>query len=298
MKTNPFVSCSTLPRHALRYAYGLKTYSDDDQNRLRPCYNQNGRPLRQRSGFVTLSLHPLEDYGQVYDVVRLHRQGVIDVREHISPEREVKVDGFIERDRLEDVHIARYPSFERKSPTDNGYKSVYLILYGLDEELYSRFQELILRSAPHSEERRLVVDLLGEYLCYFHTHMLYVKISELCAQDRLQLFIDQYGKFAFDPPEDLSLRKGGDSELALRRRMMFQFIQTQQKPSKRSADVLMEKPPAGELAAADSADGLALPPKQKRPRLAIEAAVDSSSSSGSDDDSVSSASSIASITFG
>src|SRR5262249_16290709 len=80
---NPFRPSGKTPRHALRYAYGIKYYTGADAKlKLRPDWTPQGRPSHPYAGKVYVSLHPLEDFtGEdgPLDVVALTTAGEMDV---------------------------------------------------------------------------------------------------------------------------------------------------------------------------------------------------------------------------
>lgn len=161
---NPFVSFGGTPFHALKYAYGIKPYQENKENRLRPRWTHAGVAERPYSGKVYLSLHPLADFGAEgpLDVPSLYFQGAIKLSALILNERESTHPAFVPPDRVAYTYVAKYPSF------DKPYKSIYLYKYGLKKDVYVILQRLILKYAPHTPEQKALKAMLGEYLCAYH----------------------------------------------------------------------------------------------------------------------------------
>ncbi|MEZ4295399.1 MAG: hypothetical protein R3B70_10520 [Polyangiaceae bacterium] len=161
---NPFVSTGSTPRHALRYAYGIKYYEGHQHERLRPRWRKDGRAERPYAGKVYVSLHPLSDY-QTFaplDVIALNRHAKVNVVSLISAEREASFPALIERDRVIEEHVARYPSFRYK------YAPYYYHKYGLLREEYGKFRERIVKTAPHSGPHKKNKLALGEWLTRYY----------------------------------------------------------------------------------------------------------------------------------
>lgn len=51
---NPFVATSDEAKHAVKYAFGLKTPSDEKKYVLFPDYRSNGKPKRPYLGSITI----------------------------------------------------------------------------------------------------------------------------------------------------------------------------------------------------------------------------------------------------
>jgi hypothetical protein len=161
---NHYVSTAGTPYHALKYAYGLKTYPGHQEERLRPRWRRDGRAERPVSGKAYIYLLTLEQYAKSnpYDIpceYDLGNSGLIGV---YRAERETSFFGKIPEGCIFMQHIAKYPSF------DKPYKPVYLSKYGLTSDMYEIFGTAIKNSAPHSPENQNAKTILGEWLCAFH----------------------------------------------------------------------------------------------------------------------------------
>lgn len=141
---NPFVSTGDTPRHALKYAYGMKFYGDLKGNRLFPSWDyETGRVKRPYSGKAYVMLHGLLDYlaDAPLHVPTLNTTGRIRVGDEIVEERETTFPAYIPRERVVFEHIAKFPSFD-------GYRiEHHLEKYGLDEEDYEHYRDALYKSS-------------------------------------------------------------------------------------------------------------------------------------------------------
>jgi hypothetical protein len=163
-QSNHFVSAAGTPYHALKYAYGLKTYPGHQEERLRPRWRKNGRAERPKSGKAYIYLLTLEEYTKLnpYNIPSEYDQGNSALVGVYRAERETSFFGKIPEGCIFMQHIAKYPSF-------NGpYKPIYLAKYGLSKQMYQIFGEAIKNSTPHSPENHNAKTILGEWLCAFH----------------------------------------------------------------------------------------------------------------------------------
>lgn len=133
----PFVSTGDNPRHALKYAYGMKFYQGHYHERLKPSWDADGKARRPYIGKVYASLHGLEEYMEdnPNHVPSMNLTGRIVVGNMISDEREATFPAFIPANRTVIEHIAKMPSFPGDS-AEVGYRKVHLLKYGLDEEAF------------------------------------------------------------------------------------------------------------------------------------------------------------------
>ncbi|HWM90820.1 MAG TPA: hypothetical protein VN493_08645 [Thermoanaerobaculia bacterium] len=204
---NPFVSTGNTPRHALRYAYGIKYYEGHKHERLRPRWRRDGRAERPYAGKVYISLHPCSDYlyAGPLDVVALNRHGKVSVVSLISAERESSFPAFIPEGQVVEEHIARYPSFRYK------YKPIFLHKYGLHKEEYDLFRERIVKTVPHSSPHKKNKLALGEWLVRYYEARL-VEIARLHAKQlgMLLVYRDEDGSLSRSLPADTApLKTGG-----------------------------------------------------------------------------------------
>lgn len=165
-KANPCVSTGDIEAdHAAQYAFGQKVYSGHEHRRLRPRYQQDGRPLRPYSGYVVLLLCPLEDYtrGDTHHIPSLVRAAKLMVQQEVMPEREntfmVKLDSC----RMVFMVSAKFPSFHHAD-----YPESYKHKYGISRGLYFLIKKIIAESKPHDTKRRLLDDFLGTYLSAYN----------------------------------------------------------------------------------------------------------------------------------
>ena len=162
---NPFASTGKTPRHALRYAYGVKYYTTADMRmKLKPDWTPVGRPRRPYAGKVYISLHPVSDFTDddaPLDVVALTAQGKLDVSTDILGERESAFPALIPARRIAIEHVARYPSFLGK------YDVKYLQKYGLTKREWEAYQ-LLLATAITEDHRGKILESLSEWLVRFH----------------------------------------------------------------------------------------------------------------------------------
>lgn len=194
---NFYVSTGNTPRHALRYAYGVKYYEGHGHARLRPRWRSDGRAERPYSGKVYVSLHPVSDYlaDGPMDVVILNRNAKTKVYANIAYEREASFPGYIPADRIVAEHIARYPSFV------GDYRPEFLRKYGLSKAEYDTFKRLIMNNAPHSDTNKKAKHSLGEWLVRYHEARLVEMARSLAAAaGMLLVYRDQNGFLARELP--------------------------------------------------------------------------------------------------
>ena len=141
----PFVSCGDVPRHALKYAYGMKFYKGHYGERLKPRWNDQGIAEHPYSGKVFVTLHSLENYldENPIHVTSANLAGRIQVADMIAEERETTFPAYIGADRLVIEHIAKYPSFPGASAQAGYERKVHLRKYGLDEEDFAIFHAAV-----------------------------------------------------------------------------------------------------------------------------------------------------------
>jgi hypothetical protein len=195
---NPHLSSADSPHHAIRYALGLKSYPGQFDTRLRPRYRKDGTAERSKTGKVYIYLFNIDQYLQLNPnhVTSMAKVGEIDVISTIRPERETSFFGYIPEGALIIQYVAKYPSF------DGDYRQIYHHKYGLDEVLYNLFKKDILASPPHSDKRRSVKLLLGEWLSIYHEVRLLREIVHRVKDDgRLLLYRGLDMPFRFSPPD-------------------------------------------------------------------------------------------------
>lgn len=196
--SNPMLSTADTPYHALKYAYGLKSYPGQFHTRLRPRYRADGVAERNKSGKVYIYLMTLNQYLELNPnhVTSMADMGDMGVQKTIIPERETSFYGYIPQGCIELQHVAKYPSFQ------GDYRPHYFHKYGLDEKLYTLFKTEFAKSKPHSPERRSVKLLLGEWLCAYHeVRLMREVVSQVVEQGRILIFRDLSGEFRFTPPD-------------------------------------------------------------------------------------------------
>lgn len=211
---NPHISMGDIPLHPLKYAYGIKPYSGQEHQRLRPRWNNELRAERPYSGKVYLSLHPISDYqknGPFHHLVSLNYTGEVHIDsvrgEMIMQERETSFFGYLPADRIKHVHVAKYPSFKGE------YKTIYEAKYGIDKKFYELFQKAFQKYPPHSPGNKQVKVLLGEYLCHYHQVRLMDRARQLAKEQEATLvFLDQYGNFSLDLPPAVPAPTGNARE--------------------------------------------------------------------------------------
>jgi hypothetical protein len=215
---NPKVSTGDLQSsHAFRYGYGNKPYAKHQHERLRPCYDNDGKAHRPYSGAILLTIHPLDDYARLdhSHIVSKNIKGELIVSSLIFPERECSFESAIQADRQRFIHVAKFPSFHREKPHKIAYRK-----YGISEEAYTLFRKIIRGNKPHSFAQRLAIFLLGEYLSAFQTlYLTRYAYEHAVKTNKILLYRDKYGNFSLTPTYDLSPTPPGDDEAyRLRRR--------------------------------------------------------------------------------
>ncbi|CAM3213961.1 hypothetical protein G4177_26910 [Corallococcus sp. ZKHCc1 1396] len=144
---NPFVSTGDTPRHALKYALGMKFYGDLVKHRLFPGWSaETGRVKKPYSGKVYILLHSLNEFIEdaPLHVPTLNTQGRIRVADEIVEEREATFPSFIPRKRVVWEHVTKFPSFD-------GYTDQHLEKYGLTEEDFEQYKAALFTSPNRTE---------------------------------------------------------------------------------------------------------------------------------------------------
>lgn len=193
---NAFISTGDIPFHALKYAYGIKFYEGEQNKRLRPRYRKNGRPERPYSGKVYVSLHDPIEYaidGPMH-VPSLNETAKTIISEQVVPELEETFPSFIREGKTVAQHLAKFPSFEKE------YKEIYLYKYGINKSTFEIFKTKIEETKPHSDERKIVQNLLTLYLCNYHEVCL-IEQAKIAAQNKggILVYRDEFGNFSFYP---------------------------------------------------------------------------------------------------
>lgn len=182
---NPFASSGKTPRHALRYAYGIKFYTTaDGKQKLRPDWTPLGRPTHPYAGKVYVSLHPVSDFAgedAPLDVVALQAKGEVDVPDDILLERESAFPAVIPKDRIAIEHIARYPSL------NGDYKGAYLQKYGLTKEEWEAYRSLA-GIAVNDNQRSKVMEAMSEWMVRFHEARL-VELARRVAEAQEKILV-------------------------------------------------------------------------------------------------------------
>lgn len=219
--SNPYVSTANTPYHALRYAYGLKTYPDEMlKYRLRPRWRADGRAERPYSGKVSTMLFTPLDYFTLNpnDVTAMNNNKDLGIHSTIVSERETTYLAFIPEERVIEEYVARYPSFHH--PDYSGFMNVR---YGLDSTQYQRIKERIVRTEkltdetypPHSEKRKTLNYQVGEVLCAQGEPTLIESARSKAAKlGGLLIYRDITGGFSFVPPPDTERAVSAHSEVA------------------------------------------------------------------------------------
>ena len=190
---NPLVSTGDIPTHAFKYAFGLKFYGDQSDNVLEPAYDRFGKPRHPYSGKAYTMLHPIADYDPETGprhLVSMQNQRRINLGQVVIPERETQFDGMIEKDRVAKSYKAKFPDFSK------GYKEVYLMKYGLTEDLFNDFSDAIRATENNSDERTYVEALLSKYLSTF-LEMRAVKDAEEIAKSNKKKLVYRQSERSF-----------------------------------------------------------------------------------------------------
>lgn len=206
---SPYISTAETPYHALRYAYGLKTFKGHQDETLRPRWRADGKPERPYAGKVYLFLHPLKDLKEAHRIITMLFQGKCRVKHEIHPEREISYFAEIPGDRIVYQHVAKYPSFRK-------YKKIYEYKYGIDANLFKLFKNF-LKKCRRENRLDCFTSLIGEYLCAFH-EMRFVSIAERAAKEKkgTLVYLDELGqpsKEGFPVPHTSPFFRGAKPEL-------------------------------------------------------------------------------------
>ena len=218
---NPFISTGDIiSTHPGKYAYGNKAYKGFEDERLRPRYDQEGKPSRPYSGAIYVTIHPLYDYRAdcSHHIPAMNTRGDITIMNNVLAEREQTFFSDINKDRLKFIHIAKFPSFSQNEE----HVKTYLYRYGLTFELYKQFKSLMIGSSPHSSKRRLTKHLLGEYISAYQTLYLHDYACRFVKKKKptaTLLYRDRYGNFSLRPKYEIDANPNGGEEHSRLRRM-------------------------------------------------------------------------------
>lgn len=199
------------------YANGGKYYKGSEHSRLRPCYNNQQKASYPYAGAVLVTFHPLSDFARsdVNEIIQLNTRGSCLIDTRIQHERETSFFSFIEEDRLKFVDIAKYPSFHHEQ-----YLDIQFYKYGLDKADYHSFKRLIETSAPHSDQRRATMFLLGKYLAAFKLLLINHYAQTQAKKNKFVLvYPNRYGTYDLKPTYEVTPSPSGDNDRHRLRRM-------------------------------------------------------------------------------
>lgn len=192
------LSTGDIPYHALKYAYGIKVYKGHEHERLRPQWQLDGTAERPYSGKAYVSLHPITDYieGNPSHLTSLFKEGLCPLTNLISGERETSFLGYLAGDRIAYQMVAKYPSFKKD------YKTIYEYKYGITKPLFIKIRNAFQKNPPHSDERKMLKLVLGEYLCAYQEVRLIDKANRKAQkQGATLIYRDEDGEFSLYHPE-------------------------------------------------------------------------------------------------
>lgn len=206
----PYVATGDVPYHALKYAYGVKPYSQKANDSMR-LPNSKSSPQNDfcfKSGLhvgkVFLSLHPLTDFNEENGVVHAIEKanaGKFCLEPSILHEQETSFFAYIPAGRVVKEFIAKYPAFKGE------YKESYLYKYGLDEILFYKFKKIL--SIDEKSKKDLANRLLGDYLCrYQEIKLLYETLIESEKRNKILIFKDGKHKFSLYPIDSKQIPDG------------------------------------------------------------------------------------------
>lgn len=238
---NPFVSTGDLPFHALRYAYGLKSYPGHQDERLRPRWNTEGRAERPYSGKFYVSAYTLEEYltQPANHVFSMHTTGEIVALSTNKAERETSFFSYQPGKNIVYQHVAKYPSF------NGDFHDLFEYKYGLNKELFRIFKESLKTARPHSDENWNAKALLGELLCaYQEAVTLDFMRSYALKQGAVLIYRSRWGTFEFTPSNIHSEKEEKAKETGSWINTFNQLIETRKKvfnkqPQKELIDAML-----------------------------------------------------------
>ncbi len=228
---NPMVSTGDMPRHALKYAYGMKAYSGHENEILNPYWDANGNTTWPYAGKVFALLFGLEDYVRAapLHVTSLNSKARIRVAGAIAEERETTFPSFIERKRVVAEHIAKYPSFPGDAAGSGYDHKIHLQKYGLDKDDFLKFYTGV-RAAE--VQRSGAYRNIGSWLVNYHEARL-IELARRLAKQRggLLVYRDDLGNLAkgLTPIGDIhapridALTKDEAEPMVLRKARVYDF---------------------------------------------------------------------------
>ncbi len=210
--------------HSYRYSYGDKYYQGQESERLRPHWTHL-KASYPYSGALILSFHPLDDFtnNDYNRVIPMNFASEMIIPEVILSERECSFFSYIKPNRVEYVHIAKYPSFHHRD-----YLKIMLYEYGLNKDLYHLFKQLFQQSKPHSNKRRLTKALLGKHICAYQTrYFMQFAYNRALSKNKILIYPDKFGCFRLEPTCDISPTPNGSQDCHFAQR--FFTLQTRKK---------------------------------------------------------------------
>lgn len=222
----PLLSTGDVPHHALRYAYGLKLYEGHESERLDFRVRKDGRAERPYSGKVYVSLHPLSDFTNFNPthVTSLFVHGILSLGNIIAAERETSFLGYLHENRVVIQHVAKYPSFS------GAHKEIYEYKYGLTKEVYEKLQKHFQEFSPHSDERKQLELVLGEYLCaYQEVRLIAIAKEKAEAEGAILIYRNEDGGFSLDLPATPTTAVKYYHDFTVAQRQLYEALSTSQK---------------------------------------------------------------------
>lgn len=213
---NPFVSFANTTYHALKYAFGMKSY----YNGLFPIearYQPDGSIEYPHVGKLYMSIHPaakllLEECPN--NVTQFDMEGRVRVNgTQIKFEKEMSYLAVNNGSNIAHQLVVRFPSFKKnwKSLSDL-QKRYFSVKYGMTPKLYVIFQTLIREFEPHTSIREAALKLLFEHLCCFHEIALTRIAFQSIPKEGQILFFDQKGHLSTTPPTEALLGGAANKE--------------------------------------------------------------------------------------
>lgn len=183
----PYLSEGQIPRHALLYSFGVKSYATAESVLPKPLYKQDLKPIANKAylGKLLVTKNPHTLFKSPDKAVSIpafdkeHGGGVI--AKHIIGELEIQSRGANLQGIINKDINTKLPKFHHKKAPDR-----YKAKYGLDQKLYRKFKatfEFLGKANEYGKLSWLYLEtVLLAHLIQFHEIQLY-KYSNKMAKD-------------------------------------------------------------------------------------------------------------------
>lgn len=227
---NYAIASGDRPLHALYYALGDKPYY---RYPLTPRFYRNGFAEYQHVGKMYASLRPISQcFSRLINRTSImYKAGFIQLQEGaagVAPEKESSILVFDAPENIFFQWVVKIPSFKK-------YSAIYQHKYGLTQELFNLFKQLIewsyetdqyliQKNTPKTNKNNVskaVLELLTEWLTsYWEILLLHISRKEAEKRKLTMVYLNWDGRLSFTPDTG-NLHVKGDINIELRNQANF-----------------------------------------------------------------------------